>query len=421
MLHVAGSHVRFSTTVVVLLSELVKQLVCLIVATSQGHRKNSELYAGNTPFSIIKGHKSSLSTLKRELLPLTHPASCSPSTHTPRVTSSLTQKRREHVQWLGIPQTAWLEAMTFGRRALRRDAWTVSIPAGIFVAQNNLFLGATARLQPSYFQAAWQVRLLPTALVAQWMLGRQISAQRWRYLFGIVGGVITLQLAHQAASSVGVGGGVGNDTANPSEGRSESDSMSSATQVENPSVIIYQHAFVLGNIALVLASICSALGNVTMEKIYEKEETDFWVASFQMSIFSVLPAIFLIASECVSSPEGLLAPFAIFFSSSWPWLAVAIQAAVGVLGAMTTKYAGSVPNSISGVASIALLQLVDLTIPVAADAAQPKERHRSMLEICLLWTGIIVIIGCTHRYFAEGGRCPKQEKERRVRIQRSST
>ena len=52
------------------------------------------------------------------------------------------------------------------QKTFTKKAFLLSIPAGIYVIQNNLIFYAIPRMEPSVFQAAWQIRLLPTAFLS---------------------------------------------------------------------------------------------------------------------------------------------------------------------------------------------------------------------------------------------------------------
>lgn len=368
LLHIVGSQVKYSTTMAVLLAELVKQVICLLIGVINQFSSLKEARAVNAYIPSEKVARSAL--------------------HHGSTGGNLERKRLGqspftiiHTRRSGLTANSFEALRNFCLRAFAGKAWQVLLPAGLFVAQNNLILYATARLQPNYFQAAWQVRLIATAAVSQWMLGTQISLKRWTYLLGIVAGVFVLCLARLFAKEAGL--------SNPHD------------------TVVYEDGFLFGNVALLLACFCSAFANVALENLFSLEDTDFWVASFQMCSFSVPPALMLLLWEgftVVDHNSNVLIGqqkeiFLCFQSSGWPWLAVLTQSAIGILGGLTTKYAGSVANGISGVATIALLQSVELIRPLTMnnlDALHQRGKTNTVLSV----SGIIIIIANTRNYFA---------------------
>jgi hypothetical protein len=109
LLHEAGQ--GYSTSLAILLGELLKQGFCLVTG----------LYQVQQDLNVR--------------LPVTSRSS-----------------RREQLA------TACYEAKeafkVFLSRAISREAWKVALPAALYVVQNNLYLYASSRLQPSTFQVS---------------------------------------------------------------------------------------------------------------------------------------------------------------------------------------------------------------------------------------------------------------------------
>lgn len=111
--------------------------------------------------------------------------------------------------------------------------------------------------------------------------------------------------------------------------------------------------------ALMLAAIVASLAGVLLEKVFKQKETNLWIANFQLSTFSIAPATFVLFVECEQSTQ-FLNPLKSFGFSFWPWITVLIQGAAGILVALTTKYAGCIAGSISGIAAIAVTHLIEI-------------------------------------------------------------
>lgn len=111
LLHEAGQN--YSTGLAILLGELLKQAICVVVS----------MYSIRQDLNIR--------------LPVISPSATATSFRT-NFTSALYDLRETF--------------NTFISRAISKDAWKVFLPAALYVIQNNLYLFASSRLQPSTFQ-----------------------------------------------------------------------------------------------------------------------------------------------------------------------------------------------------------------------------------------------------------------------------
>jgi UDP-galactose transporter len=327
-LHEAKSRVHFSTAVAVLLGEMLKQIISFSIAAYTTINKEGEDH-----------HYESLPTTSSPVMEKGHSLPAWKPSSPPRY---LQQKR-----W----QALW--AKIFDRRA-----YLLLLPAAIYVAQNNLFLYAAGKLQPSLFQAVWQLRLIPTAYFSQLILKKKIGAYRWLSLLGLVVGVIVIQSSFTAS--------------NP---------------LEFSSRFSREHLVLLAPIfALLLSAVCAALAGVTLEGIFVQKETDIWIANLHLSSFSLLPCIFLITIEAQNNPGGLSGLFDGFNSSYWPWVAVFINGTSGILVALVTKHAGCIANNISGIASIATTHMLELTFSSAATTTTTMQHIEFYLGMAVVVT-----------------------------------
>jgi hypothetical protein len=74
-----------------------------------------------------------------------------------------------------------------------RDTLLVSVPAFVYMMQNNLLYLAAANLDAATCQLTYQLKILTTALFAVGMLGKQISNLKWASLFILLAGVVLVQ------------------------------------------------------------------------------------------------------------------------------------------------------------------------------------------------------------------------------------
>jgi drug/metabolite transporter (DMT)-like permease len=85
-----------------------------------------------------------------------------------------------------------------------KDTLMVSIPALIYVMQNNLLYVAASNLDAATCQITYQLKILTTALFAVGMMGKELSTIKWFSLCVLVAGVALVQVPKAAAvSSVG--------------------------------------------------------------------------------------------------------------------------------------------------------------------------------------------------------------------------
>ena len=58
----------------------------------------------------------------------------------------------------------------------------VSVPAFLYTMQSNLLFVALSNMDPAFFQVAYQLKILTTAVFSVTMLGRRISTGQWMAL-----------------------------------------------------------------------------------------------------------------------------------------------------------------------------------------------------------------------------------------------
>lgn len=111
LLHEAGQD--YSTSLAILLGELMKQGICIVVGLYQVYQDTN--------------------------------------TRLPSVYESTNYKRRMESFAKELKEAL----KQFVTRAISREAWKVFLPAALYVVQNNLYLYSSARLQPSTFQVSF--------------------------------------------------------------------------------------------------------------------------------------------------------------------------------------------------------------------------------------------------------------------------
>ncbi|KAJ3007133.1 hypothetical protein NUW54_g3662 [Trametes sanguinea] len=222
-----------------------------------------------------------------------------------------------------------------GKEVFRPDCWKLSIPAILYVIQNNLQFVAVSNLEAATFQVSYQMKILTTAAFSVVMLRKKLSPTKWLALLFLAIGVGVVQIQN-GSSSGHTSGGSGHD----------------------------MNAF-KGFMAVVMACFTSGLAGVYFEMVLKNSQADLWVRNVQLSLFSLLPALvpilFSDASPARPSPGWLQQLFANF--GAWAWATVLIQVLGGLLTALVIKYADNILKGFATSLSIVISFLALRSIP----------------------------------------------------------
>ncbi|RDX56788.1 hypothetical protein OH76DRAFT_1477358 [Lentinus brumalis] len=220
-----------------------------------------------------------------------------------------------------------------GKEVFRPDCWKLSIPAILYVIQNNLQFVAVSNLEAATFQVSYQMKILTTAAFSVVLLRKKLSPTKWLALFFLAVGVGIVQI--QTGSSSGHSSSNGHD----------------------------MNAF-KGFMAVVMACFTSGLAGVYFEMVLKNSQTDLWVRNVQLSLFSLLPAIVpIICSNATPSgpaPGWLNQLFANF--GLWAWATVLVQVLGGLLTALVIKYADNILKGFATSLSIVISFLVSVAL-----------------------------------------------------------
>lgn len=83
------------------------------------------------------------------------------------------------------------------------DCWKLSIPAILYVVQNNLQYVAASNLDVATFQVTYQMKILTTAFFSVLMLGKRLSSTKWLSLLLLAVGVGIVQIQSTGHASSG--------------------------------------------------------------------------------------------------------------------------------------------------------------------------------------------------------------------------
>ncbi|KAI6128325.1 nucleotide-sugar transporter [Pisolithus thermaeus] len=226
-----------------------------------------------------------------------------------------------------------LRSRRLAREVFSPDCWKLSIPAILYVIQNNLQYVAATNLEAATFQVSYQMKILTTAAFSVLLLRKQLSASQWVALFFLAIGVGIVQI------QTGV-----SDTAKAT------------------SSLLFQGASmnaVKGFLAVVAACFTSGLAGVYFEMVLKNSQSDLWIRNVQLSAFSLLPA--LVPIILARRPDtGFTTLFQNF--GGWAWATVAIQVFGGLVTAMVIKYSDNILKGFATSLSIVISFLASVAL-----------------------------------------------------------
>ncbi|KIO19995.1 hypothetical protein M407DRAFT_82043 [Tulasnella calospora MUT 4182] len=310
----------YSAGSAVLLNELLKGSISLVIALmrTEPDTPRTRIATASVP-TASKGEYTLLAKSKRAV------AAASPPTLL-RATTRLIGRFRK-----------------LGREVFSADCWKLSIPAILYVIQNNLQFVAASNLDVATFQVTYQMKILTTAGFSVLMLRKKLSTVKWLSLLGLAIGVGVVQIQTGAAAH---GGG---------------DSI--VKHVMNPTK---------GFLAVSSACLTSGLAGVYFEMVLKGSQSDLWVRNVQLSLFSLLPALVPVFFNGNSTSASSGGWFWNLFENfgGWAWATVLMQVFGGLVTAVVIKYADNIMKGfatslsiiISFLASVALFDF-SITVP----------------------------------------------------------
>ncbi|KAI0082605.1 hypothetical protein K474DRAFT_203 [Panus rudis PR-1116 ss-1] len=278
----------YSAAAAVLMTELLKGSISLIVAFTRIDSCSPQ-FVPNAPASYN-----------------------SPSLWNPRV-------------WLG-------RFRRLGKEVFRPDCWKLSIPAILYVIQNNLQFVAVSNLEAATFQVSYQMKILTTAVFSVFMLRKKLSPVKWLALLFLAIGVGIVQIQTGTSHS------------------------SPVSQHE-------MNAF-KGFMAVVAACFTSGLAGVYFEMVLKNSQADLWVRNVQLSLFSLLPALVpILFSKSPSNSASSWFSASLFENFGvWAWATVLVQVLGGLLTALVIKYADNILKGFATSLSIVISFLASVVL-----------------------------------------------------------
>ncbi|KAI8611405.1 nucleotide-sugar transporter-domain-containing protein [Chytriomyces sp. MP71] len=191
------------------------------------------------------------------------------------------------------------------------DAWKMMVPAAIYVIQNNLQFLAMSKLDPAIYLVSNQVKILTTAMFSVWMLKRSLSKLKWIALVVLTIGIALVQVP----------------------------SGQSVSNADNVTAKQSRQANFIGLGAVTIACFLSGLAGVWFEKVLKGSQASVWVRNAQLSLFSLIPALFgvYVVDGASIMDKGFLQGY-----NQWTVIVIALQSIGGLLVALVIKHADNI-------------------------------------------------------------------------------
>lgn len=189
-----------------------------------------------------------------------------------------------------------------------KDTLKVSVPALLYVVQNNLLFLALSKLDAATYQVTYQLKILTTAFFSVTMLSKKLNALKWLSLLLLTAGVALVQLPKDSGK------------AKAADEHATSDQL-------------------IGFIAVLAACFSSGFAGVYFEKILKGSTVSLWMRNLQLAFFSIFGGFFMVwlYDWDAVKQDGFFQGY-----NSVIWVAVMLQAYGGLVIALVVKYADNI-------------------------------------------------------------------------------
>lgn len=215
-----------------------------------------------------------------------------------------------------------------------RTSLPVFLPALLYTVQQQLLIVAASGLDAVSFQVTNQLKVLPTALFATWLLGKVFTRQQWISLPLLALGVTVVNI-----SSSSTGGG--NESF-------ESHEKASAK-------------WFAGLAAAVVAGISSGYAGVYFERLVKLPGAlaSMWTMNAQMSVFALMISSIntLLVEQAHLQDGGLLEGF-----GGAAIATVCLQALGGIVVAVVVKYTDNIQKGFANAISIIVSWVISIPL-----------------------------------------------------------
>lgn len=350
----------------VLLTELLKCLISFVIAVISIDSASDSLPLPTASHRTLSSSKGRRSNPEHDAL---QPRTGSSSSHR----SGYRTSRFTHSKLQQVIQEVAAE-----------DYWKLSIPAFLYVLQNNLQYVAVSNLEPPVFICAYQMKILTTAFFSIVLLRKKIGMWQWLSLGMLAIGVAVVQIQSKSVSGLVPfevrSHGYGHVSAGPVadlppppppppfdshrappperlpsigsflsgsaikdydhlppsspsfDGSRISMSMEESARADKPMQPVQ------GFLAVIAACFTSGLAGVYFEMVLKTSDANLWARNVQLSGWSLLPAALPVLLDMAR--HGPVAPFLHFGASAWA--TVVLQVTGGLAVAMVIKHADNI-------------------------------------------------------------------------------
>ena len=209
-----------------------------------------------------------------------------------------------------------------------REVARVSVPALLYTMQSNLLFVALSNMDPAFFQVAYQLKILTTAVFSVTMLRRRVSAGQWAALVLLTAGIAMVALAQKEQETNAIASGAAADR--------------EAAKHRNTA---------LGLSIVLLLCLSSGFAGVYFEKVLKRTSGGLVVRNLQLGSVSLVLAL----AACSWNTGEELARDGFFYGyTPWVWLTIALQAFGGLLVAVVMRYGDNILKNFALAFSILL-------------------------------------------------------------------
>ncbi|GAC94753.1 UDP-galactose transporter [Pseudozyma hubeiensis SY62] len=252
------------------------------------------------------------------------------------------------------------------------SAWTMSVPALVYVAQNMLQLGANSHLSSVAYQGLSQLKLVTAAIISVCVFGKTLSIRQWMCLPILLGGVVfltqkpmTMQDVAEAAALLGSSEPAADSPF--SHRHSDAPASSSSWLMADAVMLAGEYAdaqLFIGALLVVMACICGSFAGVYIEtKLKSSMSVALSVRNAQLASFALVTSGLAVTMEAIKNGEW--APLDHF--STTAWMTVLLRGASGYVVSATLRYADAIAKgfatSVAIITTIAVESMLTLHPP----------------------------------------------------------
>lgn len=184
----------------------------------------------------------------------------------------------------------------------KEDILALTIPAFLYILQNNLQYLAVGNLSPAVFQVLYQMKIVTAALFSYFILNRTLYAHQWLSIMLLMLGLALTQLSQ----NVGI------------------------------STLVSKACTPVGFAAVTLSALTSGMAGVYTERLLksEKSNSTVWVRNIQMAGIGVLISIL----SCLKDLALIQARSSLFFGyTPFVWATITLQAVGGLIVSLVVR------------------------------------------------------------------------------------